>query len=81
MYPTHGALPDLSTWLINTLNTIQSAGMDQKMVVSMAEEQGFKAATVKRKISKLIEEETIRTDNVKRNRRLWYHPYFNEIPY
>lgn len=81
MYPTHGALPDLSTWLINTLNTIQSAGMDQKMVVSMAEEQGFKAATVKRKISKLIEEETIRTDNVKRNRRLWYHPHFNEIPY
>ena len=78
---TQGALPDLSTWLINTLNNIQNAGMDQKMVVSMAEEQGFKAATVKRKINKLIEEETVKTDNAKRNRRLWYHPHFNDIPY
>jgi len=81
MHSTHGALPDLPTWLINTLNNIQNAGMDQKMVVSMAEEQGFKAATVKRKINKLIEEETVKTDNAKRNRRLWYHPHFNDIPY
>lgn len=81
MHPTIGVLPDLPTWIINTLNEVQASGMDQKMLVSEAEKQGFKAATVKRKINKLLEEETVKTDNAKRNRRLWYHPHYNDIPY
>ena len=81
MRTTLGALPELSTWIINTLNEVQNSGMDQKMLMSMADQQGFKAATVKRKINKLIEEETVRTDDAKRNRRLWYKAHFNDAPY
>ena len=78
---TTGHLPDLGSWIVNFLNRCENKGADQTFIISEAEKQGFKSATIKRKINKLIEEELVKSDNKQRNRRLWYKQHYNDLPF
>ena len=70
---------NIGQFIQDTLIKCGFDGISRKLLIELAEDEGFANTTTRRKLTALINKETVRTDGKKRDQIMYYHTFYNGL--
>lgn len=71
----------LERWITDVLVIAGANGIKQSDIVANGKEKGFAERSIQRKITAMINSQMIKTDGKMKQRILWYHTFYEDLPF